>query len=297
MSNTMGCMGNIFTIGDFMMKIYDLASHFLNSYHPTSNYYEKYFNKYSDVFNYYFENHCLNKDLKLEKALIQHPKMIQEMTWITQKIVSITPKITTEYEKHYPIKFTKDVYIIVGLGGSNAYTYRSMDPHVTFCVEKLEAEEDALKVIIAHEFGHATHHLFTTYNGINASNIPWSSPLTWLLQEGVATYLSTQVVKVEQDIYFAYKRDIEWLKFCEENKTKVITAFKNDLIQNSSREIFKEWFSINGGQKFNYTRIGYYIGYVLVHHLTNEQGIENAMLLWGHSDFKKQMNNLIDSFL
>lgn len=279
------------------MQIYDIATSFLNSYEPTPDYYEKHFKKYPEIYSYYFENHCLNKEIKLEKALIQHPKMIQDMKWITQKIASFTPQITLKYEELYPIKLTKDVHIFVGLGGSNAYTYRSMDPQVAFCVEKLEAEEDSLQVIIAHEFGHATHHLFTTYKGIDAANITWSSPLTWLLQEGVATYLSTQVINVEQDIYFAYKRDVEWLAFCEENKTKIIQAFQQDLIQKSSTEIFKEWFSINGGQKFGYTRIGYYIGYILVHHLVAEEGIENAMLFWGHEDFEERMNVLLQKVL
>ena len=279
------------------MKIYDIANPFLNAYEPTEDYYENYFRKNLDIYNYYFEHHCLNKEMKLEKALFQHPAMIQEMKWIAEKIKSLTPQIAAKYEELYPIKLTKDVYIFVGLGGSNAYTYRSMDPQIAFCVEKLEADEDTLKVIIAHEFGHATHHLFTTYNGIDATNISWTSPLTWLLQEGVATYLSTQIVQVEQDIYFAYKRDVEWLSFCEENKTKIIRAFQQDIIHKSSRDIFKEWFSINGGQTFGHTRLGYYIGYVLVHHLAAKEGIENAMLYWRHADFEERMKDLLHTIL
>ena len=279
------------------MKIHDIANPFLNTYEPTEDYYENYFSKNLDIYSYYFEHHCLNKEMKLEKALVQHPAKIQEMKWIAEKIKSLTPQIAANYEELYPIKLTKDVNIFVGLGGSNAYTYRSMDPQIAFCVEKLEADEDALKVIIAHEFGHATHHLFTTYNGIDAANISWTSPLTWLLQEGVATYLSTQIVQVEQDIYFAYKRDVEWLSFCEENKTKIIGAFQKDLMQKSSKEIFKEWFSINGGQTFGHTRLGYYIGYELVHHLAAKEGIENTMLYWRHADFEERMKDLLHTIL
>lgn len=66
-------------------------------------------------------------------------------------------------------------------------------------------------------------------------------------------------------------------------------------MQKSSKEIFKEWFSINGGQTFGYTRLGYYIGYVLVHHLAAEEGIENAMLFWGHVDFEERMNKLLQT--
>ena len=86
---------------------------------------------------------------------------------------------------------------------------------------------------------------------------------------------------------------MEWLAFCEENKEKIIRAFQQDFIQKSSTEIFKEWFSINGGQKFGFTRLGYYIGYVLVRHLAAEEGIENAMLFWGHDDFEERMKGLL----
>lgn len=205
--------------------------------------------------------------------------------------------MTKEYEKRFPIKFTKNAYIFVGLGGSNAYTYRSMDPHSAFCVEKFEPCEESLNVIIAHEFGHAAHHLFTTYNGIEAKDIQWSNPFTWLLQEGVATYLSTLAVNVGQDIYFAYKPDPEWLLFCEENTASIKTVFQQDLVQRTSAEIFKEWFSINGGQTFGYSRIGYYLAYILVKHLADKEGIENAMLYWVHADFEERMENLIHTLL
>lgn len=98
------------------MKIYDIANPFLSSYEPTENYYENYFSENLDIYSYYFEHHCLNKEMKLEKALVHHPGMIQEMKWIARKIASLTPEVTIKYEDLYPIKFTKDVYIFVGLG-------------------------------------------------------------------------------------------------------------------------------------------------------------------------------------
>ena len=275
------------------MKIYDLASPFLNQYEPSKEYYENYFNKHPEIYSYYFENHCHNKELKFDNALKTQPDKIEQMNWITEKLKSLTPQIIKEYEKRFPIKFSKDVYIFVGLGGSNAYTYRSMDPHIAFCVEKFEPNEDGLNVIIAHEFGHAVHHLFTTHNGIEAKDIHWYNPFTWLLQEGVATYLSTLVVNADQDIYFAYQPDSAWLSYCEENTKTIIDAFQKDLDQNSSAAIFKEWFSINGGQTFGYSRLGYYIAYLLVKHLVDEEGIENAMLYWGHPDFEERMKTLL----
>lgn len=275
------------------MQIYDIASPFLNLYEPSKDYYENYFSKHSEIYSYYFEHHCLNKEMKLENALSTHPEKLQQMKWIAQKFIEITPQIIQKYEKLFPIKLIKDTYIFVGLGGSNAYTYLSMDPHVAFCVEKFEPDEDGLRVIVAHEFGHATHHLFTTLNGIEAKDIQWSSPYTWLLQEGVATYLSSLVVDVVHDIYFAYKRDPEWLAFCEGNTVNIVTAFQQALVKNTSTEIFKEWFSINGGQTFGYSRLGYYIAYILVHRLAKKEGIKNVMLYWRHADFEERMKDLL----
>lgn len=275
------------------MKIYDLASTFLNQYESSKEYYENYFNKHPEIYSYYFENHCHNKELKLEHALKAHPSKIEQMKWITEKLKLLTPQITKVYEKRFPIIFSKDVYIFVGIGGSNAYTYRSMDPHIAFCVEKFEPYEEGLNVIIAHEFGHATHHLFTTHNGIDAKDIQWYNPFTWLLQEGVATYLSTLVVNADQDIYFAYQPDPEWLTFCVENTKTIINTFQQYIDQSTTAAIFKEWFSINGGQTFGYSRLGYYIAYLLVKHLVEEEGIENAMLYWGHPDFEERMKTLL----
>ena len=280
-------------IGEIFLKIYDLASKFLNQYEPSKEYYESYFNKHPEIYSYYFDNHCHNKELKLENALKAHPNKIEQMNWITDKLKSLTPQITKEYEKRFQIIFSKDVYIFVGLGGSNAYTYRSMDPHIAFCVEKFEPNEDGLNVIIAHEFGHAAHHLFTTNNGIDAKDIQWNNPYTWLLQEGVATYLSTLIVNADKDIYFAYQPDPEWLSYCEENTKTIINAFQQDLVQSTPAEIFKEWFSINGGQTFGYNRIGYYIGYLLVKYLVDVEGIGNAMLYWGNPDFEDRIKMLL----
>lgn len=279
------------------MNIYDIASPFLNAYECDADYYEKYFQNHEEIFRYYFEKHCFHKEMKLEKALQQHPQKIQEMKWIAETIPSLTRKIIAQYENDFPIQFTKDVYIFVGLGGSNAYVYRSMKPHVAFCIEKLAADENALQTIIAHEFGHVTHHLLTTHAGIDPETISWSSPYTWLLQEGVATYLSMQVVKVEQDMYFAYQRDPNWLAFCENNEKRIIKAFLEDLKQKSGSEIFKEWFSINGGQSFGYKRLAYYIGYLIVAHFVAKDGLENAILLWKHSDFEERMKHALASFL
>ena len=277
------------------MNIYDYATPFIKTYEPTELYYELCFQEHKEVYDYYFVDHCRDKETKMKKALIEHPNKLQQMQWVATNIPPFVKDITDKYEQLFPVKFKQDVYIFVGLGGTNAYTYRSMDPKIGFCVEKLEAEEGALQTIIAHEFGHSLHHQYTTYCGIEAGAISWNDPYTWLLQEGIATYLSMQVVDVPHDVYFAYTRDVEWLTFCEESKAQFIAAFKQDLAEKSTAEIFKEWFSINGGTTFGYTRLAYYIGTALVESFVNEFGVEQTMTLWGRPDFKELMEQRIES--
>jgi len=279
------------------MTIYDYATPFIKAYVPTEAYYEKCFNQNKEVYDYYFAGHCRDKELKMKKALVEHPNKLEQMQWVAANIKPLVKEITSKYEQVFPVKFTQDVYIFVGLGGSNAYTYRSMDPQIAFCVERLDADEGALQVIIAHEYGHALHHKFTTYSGIEASAIDWYSPYTWLLQEGMATYLSMQVVDVPRDIYFAYTRDVEWLTFCEENQSQIIAAFLHDLAKSSTTELFKEWFSINGGMTFGYTRLAYYIGTALVESFVEEFGIEQTMTLWGRQDFKELIEQRLEVLL
>jgi len=275
------------------MKIHQLAQPFITNYKPTKDYYEEYFKKHEDIFKYYFERHCRNKEEKLEYALQRHPEKLLKMKDICETMPQIIHTIALAYEALYPIKLTKDIYIIVGLDGSNAYTYRAMDPEITFCVEKLSSDETALKTIIAHEFGHAVHHLLAIRANIEAAKIPWMSPYTWLLQEGSATYLSTQVVQADEDVYFAYEKDEAWLTFCKENEKEIARALHQDLVNKSAVEIFKEWFSINGGEKFGYTRLGYYIGYQLFIHLMENTNEMNALTFWQSPHFEKLMEQAL----
>ena len=56
------------------------------------------------------------------------------------------------YQKKYNVQFEKNVHIIVGMFGSNAFCQREIIPEGTFCVEKLSPNAEHLKVIIADEF-------------------------------------------------------------------------------------------------------------------------------------------------
>ncbi|MGE7022197.1 DUF5700 domain-containing putative Zn-dependent protease [Solibacillus cecembensis] len=278
------------------MKINDYVTPFIQKYEATPDYYEAYFQQSPAAFDFYFQFHCKNKEEKLRYALQQHPNKLGDLNFVKDRIVTNLDEITTNYEKMFDITFTEAVHIFIGLGGSNAYTTHAMNPEVAFCVERMPTLESGIRTLIAHEFGHAVHHILTLQNGVEIGQIDWNSPYTWLIQEGMATYLSTQVVEVELDVYFAFKRDEAWLNYAHANIASIISSFQQDLEQLSTQEIFKEWFSINGGEHFGYTRLAYYIGYEVVRSVVEQIGFEDTLLLWLQPNFKEQIADFLNEW-
>ncbi|WP_374017139.1 hypothetical protein ABU162_23570 [Paenibacillus thiaminolyticus] len=123
------------------------------------------------------------------------------------------------------------------------------------------------------------------------------NPHTWLLQEGIATYLSTKIVQADLDEYFAFEEDKKWIPFAQENESKIAHKFLEDLENGIEYgPFFKEWFSINGGNHFTYMRLGYYLGYRVVVNLVERLGIEEVLTLWEKHDFKEMMKKQLQLF-
>src|SRR5690606_25913832 len=152
------------------------------------------------------------------------------------------------YERLYGITFPIDVNLLVGGFGSNAYTYRDIIPNISFALEKLSPEPDHLRVIAAHEFGHAAHHIITDRAGTDWNKIRWTHPLNWLYQEGAATHFSRKTAPgLEESVYYSFNAEgREWLDFALANEAAIKRAFAEDYRQLDPPELFKEWFSING---------------------------------------------------
>ncbi|KRF55134.1 hypothetical protein ASG99_10400 [Bacillus sp. Soil768D1] len=53
------------------------------------------------------------------------------------------------------------------------------------------------------------------------------------------------------------------MSFAEANKQDVKLGFAKDLATCTPQEIYREWFSINGGGKFGHSRLGYFIDWVI----------------------------------
>lgn len=208
-----------------------------------------------------------------------------------KNIVPVIEEITAEYEKLYKIVFPIEVNLIVGGFGSNAYTNHQIIPDITFALEKLSPKLDHLRVIVAHEFGHAAQNIISDQAGMNWPSVHWTSPLLWLYREGVATHFLRQtVLNVHPSIYFSYNDEgYEWLTFAEQNAEAIKKAFATDYEVLTREALFREWFSINGGKKFGYSRLAYFLGYMFFQSQMKEIGEMEAIIAWKNEGFEKQV--------
>jgi len=263
------------------MFIHDTITDFTENYLPTIDYLKKYYENHASHFDEYFLYHCQNVDEKLKTAIPKHQEKMSALIEMKDKMPKLIIDIASDYEQMYGITFTKDVHLIVGLYGSNAFTYRQIIPEIAFCLEKLSPQDRHLQIIIAHEFGHALHHLLSEERGID-----WESPYTWLLQEGIATYFSTKIVSARKDEYFAFQEDLEWLTFAMNNKQIIMEEFLSDLTSLNARAVFLEWFSINGGKRFGFNRLAYFIAYELVQNCLQELAELDVITLWENANYR-----------
>ncbi|MDZ5472935.1 DUF5700 domain-containing putative Zn-dependent protease [Bacillus sp. 31A1R] len=276
------------------MKIHNTVPYFLENYQPTVQFLQSYHDRFQPHFKEYFLYHCKNVDEKMRYAIQQYPSKISEIKKSNEIIETLIYQVASSYEEKYKVEFEKDVHVIVGCYGSNAFTHRQIIPEITFCLEKLSSKEHHLKVIIAHEFGHALHHILTDQLGIEWSELQWSHPFVWLLQEGSATYLSRQISEADESVYFTYDSGgSEWLRFAETNTQKIVSSFMEDFKKQSNQDLFLEWFSINGGKRYGLQRLGYYIGYIVLESLIKKYGELKAITLWKEPSFIEEVMEVL----
>jgi hypothetical protein len=273
------------------MKIIDTIPYFINNYQPSISFLNGYYNEYPEIFKEYFAYHCKDNEERHEQSISKYPQTITAIKQIHRNFVPIISEVVDEYIRKYQVSYPIEVNLIVGGFGSNAYTHKQIIPNITFALEKLSPEPDHLRTIVAHEFGHATHNIISNEAEMDWKQVNWNSPLTWLFQEGVATHLSRRTVRsLHPSIYFSFNDEgYEWLKFCESNKKDIKTEFVKDLTKENPLSLFREWFSINGGNRFGYSRLAYYIGDMLFQDLIQMKGEKNALISWKEQDFEVEI--------
>lgn len=239
------------------MKIIDTIPFFIHNYQPSLTFLSSYYKEYPEIFKEYFSYHCKDTEDRHHQSISKYSQVFSTIQEVHEKIVPIIEEVTEEYSRIYQVSYPIEVNLIVGGFGSNAYNHKQVIPNITFALEKLSPETDHLRTIVAHEFGHATHNILSNEARIDWKQVQWTSPLTWLFQEGVATHFSRMIApNLQPAIYFSYNDEgDDWLAFCESNKKKIKKAFVKDLAVENPQSLFREWFSINGGNRFGYSRL------------------------------------------
>jgi hypothetical protein len=264
------------------LKIIDTIPFFMDNYQPSLRILRNYYNKYPEIFKEYFAYHCKDNDERHNNSISRYPEYLSSIKLVHKNIVPIIKEIINEYFRIYQVSFPIEVNLIVGGFGSNAYTYRQIIPNITFALEKLSPEHEHLKTIVAHEFGHATHNIISNDAAIDWKKIQWNNPLTWLIQEGAAIHFSRRTVpNLHPSVYFSFNDEgHEWLTFSESNKQEIKMEFAKDYANETPQSLFREWFSINGGERFGYSRLGYFLGDMFFQNLILKKGEQNAIISW-----------------
>jgi hypothetical protein len=275
------------------MQIIDTIPYFKQTYHSSIVFLRKYYGEYPEIFKEYFTYHCKDTEERHHASLEKYPDVLSDIDLVYKEIIHIIHETAEHYKSNYQVSFPVDINLIVGGFGSNAYTYRQIIPNITFALEKLSPVPDHLRTIVAHEFGHAAHNIISNNAGIDWKNVDWNSPLTWLYQEGAATHFSRQTAKgINESVYFSFDDEgEEWLQFFSKNQEKIISNFARDVTTETPIAVFKEWFSITGGTKFGYNRLGYLIGDQFFQNLIKINGELGAITAWKDPCFKEYVVN------
>ena len=170
----------------------------------------------------YFPNHCPKTEERLQLAIDKYPTKVDDIRIISKQLPSIIKDIEVLFNKTFKLDLALYYKLIVGTFGSNAFVTRDNKREIYFAVEKLSADIEHLRVIVAHEIGHVTHFSFRSNQDMDWTTVDWTNGLTTLYTEGAATYLSKKIVpNLNESVYFTYDGDgATWVKCYEINKIR-----------------------------------------------------------------------------
>lgn len=155
-----------------------------------------------------------------------------------------------------------DIVFYFGLcNGAGWATELDGRPAVLIGVEKIIelswCDRNKIAGVIYHELGHLWH--FQNRKEPSFENI--DSRLWQIYTEGVAMFAEQLLM---EDGNFFHQYDLEWLSWCNENRTKLFNEYLRRIQTDYSvQDFFGDWCSYSG-----HSDVGYYLGCELVHHLS-----------------------------
>ena len=258
---------------------------------------EKYFSMYPLIFEKYFPMHCPKTEERLNQALQKYPNSISNIRNINEQFEDLLRGIENRIMQKYNVLFPNKTHLLVGTYGSNAFVTHDIIGDVYFAAEKLSPIKEHLEIIIAHELGHVTHHLLSQQQQLDFGKVDWLHPFGWLYREGVATFISQNIVdNTLESSYYTYD-DLgeEWLKFAKLNESLLKKSFLTSFNKGWTDADSKEWFKLRGGKIFGFERLAYYLGTRFVQDLAVEIGESNAITYWVEADVLERVKMWLKS--
>lgn len=251
----------------------------------------QYFTSYPEIFEEYFKYHCPKTKERLSNAINLYPTKIEDIRIIAETLPTIIQVITNEYHNKFNFDVNMKFHLFVGAFGSNAFVEREIIGDIFFAAEKLSPDSNHLHVIVAHEIGHIYHNVMLQNDGMDWGKAEWTDAAVSLYREGIATYLSKQIVKgLNESVYYSYDNDGErWLQYCIENEEQIKNRFWEDYIEGWTFEEEKEWFRLSGGQYFGYNRLGYFLGTAFVEYVAQALGESEVFTFWNKHNLKSSV--------
>ncbi|ALQ68481.1 MULTISPECIES: aminopeptidase [Bacillus cereus group] len=251
----------------------------------------QYFTSHPEIFEEYFKYHCPKTKERLSNAINLYPTKIEDIRVIAELLPNIIQEITNEYDNKFNFDVNMKFHLFVGAFGSNAFVEREIIGDIFFAAEKLSPDSNHLRIIIAHEIGHIYHNVMLQNDGMDWSKAEWNEASVGLYREGVATYLSKQIMKgLNESVYYSYNNDGErWLQYYIENEEHIKKRFLEDYIEGWTFEKEKEWFRLSGGQYFGYNRLGYFLGTAFVEYVVQAWGESEVFTFWNKHNLKRDV--------
>ncbi|WP_306009163.1 hypothetical protein [Bacillus sp. MMSF_3328] len=279
------------------MKITNTIPFFLETGHLSADFFREYHRQYPDIFAQYFQYHCRNHEKRIPKSIEQLESEKTHIQRVQENILPIIHETAARFKAAYGVEFPIEVSLIAGIYGSNAYTWRQIIPNITFALEQLTDDKEHLRAIVSHEFGHAAQNILSDQAGMDWKSVSWNNPLIWLNQEGAAIHFSRKIAPgLASSAYFSFNDQGDaWLSFAKSHTNEIIRKFYGDFKKLQHEEIFREWFSIRGGQSFGFSRFGYYVGDLFFQSQIQRLGEEKAIIAWCKTDFLEQVQIWLES--
>jgi hypothetical protein len=279
------------------MKIIDTIPYFLQTEHLSVDSLKEYHQQFPDIFGQYFQYHCRNHEERIPRSIEQLESKKSHIQRVQENIIPIIHETATRFKGAYGVGFPIEVSLIAGFYGSNAYTWRQIIPNITFALEQLTDDKEHLRAIVSHEFGHAAQNILSDQAGMDWRTVTWDSPLIWINQEGAAIHFSRKIaLGLPSSVYFNFNNQGDgWLSFAKSHADEIKKEFYEDFQKHQPGDLYREWFSIRGGQTFGYSRLGYFIGDLFFQSQIERLGEERAIIAWCKTGFLDQVKIWLES--